>query len=114
MRRGPTGQEKSEWHSSRDSDLVWPLQTCFPDIKLLSDSVRQEINATTVFSFWPEVLRDADEFDVLQKEGCLINSDLGGLAIDPTTPKCRDYIWTNFLKPRYFDKGITVSRFEWR
>ena len=67
--------------------------------------VRTAINATTVFSFWPEVLKNSNEFPVLQKEGCLINSDLGGLAIDPTTPKCRGYIWDNFLKPRYFDKG---------
>ena len=30
----------------------------------------------------------------------------GGLAIDPTTPKCRNYIWDSFLKPRYFDKVL--------
>jgi len=90
-----------------DGDFL-PDPTCFPDINALQEGVRSAINATTVFSFWPEVLRNADEFPVLQKEGCLINPDLGGLAIDPTTSKCRDYIWTNFLKPRYFDKGITA------
>ena len=83
-----------------DGDFL-PDPTCFPDIKALSDNIRTAINATTVFSFWPEVLKNSNEFGVLQKEGCLINSDLGGLAIDPTTDKCRDYIWTNFLKPRY-------------
>ena len=60
-----------------DGDFL-PDPTCFPDINALQTDVRAAINATTVFSFWPEVLRDADEFDVLQKEGCLINSDLGG------------------------------------
>jgi len=90
-----------------DGDFL-PDPTCFPDIKALSDGVRTAINATTVFSFWPEVLKNSNEFGLLQKEGCLINSDLGGLAIDPTTPKCRGYIWDNFLKPRYFDKGITA------
>jgi hypothetical protein len=42
----------------------------------------------------------ATEYLVLKKEGCLINSDLGGFAIDPTTSDCRDFIWNSFLKPR--------------
>ena len=80
------------WHSSvlphadknqvHDGDFL-PDPTCFPDINALQTSIRSVVNATTVFSFWPEVLRDANEFDVLQKEGCLINSDLGGACINP-------------------------------
>lgn len=56
-------------------------------------------------------MAESNEFATLQKEGCLtIDRDLmqGALAIDPTTAKCRDYIWNNFVKPRYFDKGITT------
>jgi len=85
-----------------------PDPQCYPDIKELSDEIKTLINATTVFSFWPEVFSSANEYSDLKSQGCLINPDLGGLAIDPTTTKCRDYIWTNFLKPRYFDKGITA------
>ena len=63
-----------------------------------------------MFSFWPEVMKESNEFETLQKEGCLINPDLspGALAVDPTTAKCRDFIWDSFVKPRYFDKGITT------
>lgn len=88
-----------------------PDPQCYPDIKALSDEVRTLINATTVFSFWPEVKQAATEFPVLQKEGCLINADLGGLAIDPTTSKCRDFIWSQFLKPRC-RADLCIS--EWR
>jgi len=85
-----------------------PDPRCFPDLNELQSEVRAAINATTVFSFWPEVLKDSNEYGALKAEGCLINSDLGGLAIDPTTPKCRNYIWDNYVKPRYYDKGITA------
>jgi len=90
-----------------DGDFL-PDPDCYPDIQALSDQIRQKINATTVFSFWPEVKREALEYDTLKGLGCLINPDLGGLAIDPTTSKCRDFIWENLIKPRYFDKGITA------
>ena len=40
--------------------------------------------------------------------GCLINSDLGGLAFDATIKRCRDMAWTQFIKPRYYDHGVTA------
>ena len=58
------------------------------------------------FSFWPEAKPLSAEYALLKKSGCLINSDLGGNAIDPTTKACRDLVWTEFLKPRYYDQGV--------
>jgi alpha-D-xyloside xylohydrolase len=92
-----------------DGDFL-PDPACFPDLNELQTGIRAAINATTVISFWPEVMKESNEFDTLQKEGCLINPDLtpGALAIDPTTAKCRDFIWDHFVKPRYFDKGTVL------
>ena len=53
-----------------------------------------------VFSFWPEVKENATERQVLEQANCLINPQLGGLAIDATKRSCRDLIWSRFLKPR--------------
>ena len=64
--------------------------------------------ATTVFSFWPEVKTAANEYAPLKAAGCLINSDLGGFAFDSTIEKCRDMVWTQYLKPRYYDQGVTA------
>jgi alpha-D-xyloside xylohydrolase len=83
----------------QDGDFA-PNPACYPSVANLSAGVRELINATTVFSFWPEVLQGAQERDALLSRGCLINADLGGLAIDATIPECRDFIWTTMLKPR--------------
>ena len=73
----------------------------------MSDGVRAAINATTMFSFWPEVLSSSPEYPILKDRGCLINPDLGGLAFDATKKSCRDLVWNQFLKPRYYDQGVT-------
>lgn len=73
---------------------------------LSHSSLNHSINATTVFSFWPEVKSNAAEFKPLLAAGCLINSDLGGLAVDSTPEKCRTMIWEEYLKPRYYDQGV--------
>ena len=44
-----------------DGDFV-PDASCYPSVAALSKGVRATLNATTVFSFWPEVLRDAKAF----------------------------------------------------
>jgi len=90
-----------------DGDFA-PDPSCYPDVKALSDGIREKINATTIFSFWPEVLAQAAEYTPLKSAGCLINTDLGGLAIDPTKKSCRDMIWNDYLKPRYYDKGVNA------
>jgi alpha-glucosidase (family GH31 glycosyl hydrolase) len=82
-----------------DGDFA-PNPACFPSVAELAGKVRALVNATTVFSFWPEVLNGSAELGPLQSRGCLINRDLGGLAIDATVPECRDFIWTTMLKPR--------------
>ena len=90
-----------------DGDFT-PNPACFPSVKDLSSDVRTAINATTMFSFWPEVLTNAQEYDALLQKGCLINPDLGGLAIDATIPECRAFIWEEYLKPRYYDQGVSA------
>jgi len=89
----------------RDGDFA-PNPACYPDVRALSDGVREAVNATTMFSFWPEVLASSPEYAVLDAHGCLINSDLGGRAVDATVPQCRALIWSTMLKPRYYDKGV--------
>ena len=81
---------------------------CYPSLKTLSDGIRSSINATTMFSFWPEAMNASAEFSTLLKAGCLINPDLYGLAIDSTIPACRSLIWTHFLKPRYYEQGVSA------
>lgn len=74
----------------------------------LAQGIREKLNATLAFSFWPEALRESAEFSALQEAGCLINSCLDGLAIDATPVHCREMIWTRFLKPRYVDQGVSA------
>jgi alpha-D-xyloside xylohydrolase len=92
-------------NQNHDGDFQ-PGKSCYPSLKALSDGVRSKINATTVFSFWPEVKTAATEYEPLKDAGCLINSDLGGLAIDATLRNCREMIWNNYVKPRYYDQGV--------
>jgi alpha-D-xyloside xylohydrolase len=84
-----------------------PDPRCYPSLKKLSDEVQQKINASTIFSIWPEAKKNSAEFSLLKSGGCLINTDLGGLAMDATAGSCRKLIWEKIVKPRYFDQGIT-------
>ena len=86
-----------------DGDFA-PNPACYPSVRSLSDGVRRVANASTMFSFWPEVLSSAEEYAPLKARGCLINSDLSGLAVDATVPECRAFIWETMLKPRYYDQ----------
>ena len=60
-----------------------------------------------MFSFWPEAKNGSAEFSLLVEKQCVINADLGGYAIDTTREVCRDLIWGKFLKPRYYDQGVS-------
>ena len=55
-----------------------------------------------------QVMADAAEYGTLSAAGCLINADLGGKAIDPTPKACRELIWTQFLRPRYYEQGVSA------
>ena len=85
-----------------------PDPTCYPSVKDLSTRVRSILNASTVFSFWPEVLNGSKEHTLLDGAGCLINGQLGGHAIDATMSKCRDLIWSKLLLPRYYQQGVSA------
>ena len=90
-----------------DGDFA-PNPDCYPSVAALSAGVRAALNATTVFSFWPEVKPASANFQLFSDAGCLINADLGGLALDTTLGACRELIWTKFLKPNYADQGVTA------
>eukprot|EP00930_Biecheleria_cincta_P085070 TRINITY_DN74494_c0_g1_i1.p1 TRINITY_DN74494_c0_g1~~TRINITY_DN74494_c0_g1_i1.p1 ORF type:complete len:695 (-),score=88.54 TRINITY_DN74494_c0_g1_i1:318-2402(-) len=85
-----------------------PDPRCYPSLKDLSEGVRAKINASVVFSIWPEAKSNSEEFSTLKANGCLLNADLGGQAMNPTTASCRQLIWNKFVKPRYFDQGVTA------
>jgi alpha-glucosidase (family GH31 glycosyl hydrolase) len=74
-----------------DGDFA-PNPDCYPSVKALADGVKEKLNATMTFSFWPEAKAQSAEYGLLNRSGCLINSDLGGNAIDPTTKACRDLV----------------------
>lgn len=103
----PVGVLVIDYHNqAHDGDFA-PDPRCYPSVRQLVQGVHKALNASTVFSFWPEAKSDSAEFGILKAAGCLINSDLGGRAIDATPKHCRELMWTQFLKPRYFDQGVT-------
>lgn len=91
----------------KDGDFA-PNPACYPSVNALSDGIREKLNATTMFSFWPEVKPGSGEYDVLMEQDCLINGALDGLVWDATKASCRDLVWTKFLKPRYAEQGVTA------
>jgi hypothetical protein len=64
-----------------DGDFA-PNPACYPSLKTLSAAVRERLNATTVFSFWPEAKNGSTNFELLRNLSCIINPDLGGFAVD--------------------------------
>ena len=92
-----------------DGDFA-PDSSCYPSVKALAEGVRTTLNATTVFSFWPEVLSNAKAFANLNASGCLINRDLApnAFAISADQRRCRDLIWNTYLRPHYYDQGVTA------
>jgi len=91
----------------QDGDFA-PNPRCYPSVAALVAGVRAALNATLFFSFWPEVLPSSPNYAPFRALGCLINADLGGLAVDSTVPACRDRIWQGFLKPNYYDQGVSA------
>jgi alpha-D-xyloside xylohydrolase len=86
-----------------------PNSACFPSLPQLTSAVRSLINASVVFSVWPEVRANSSQFAMFSAAGCLSNSDLfaDARALDTTIPKCRDLIW-GLVKPNYYDGGVTA------
>ena len=84
-----------------------PNPACYPSVAALAASVRATLNATTVFSFWPEVKNTSSQYAAFSAAGCLTNRDLGGNAIDTTIPSCRALIWDRLLRPNYYDQGVS-------
>jgi len=85
-----------------------PNPSCYPSLSELSTYVRGTINATTMFSFWPEVQNTSSQYTFLSSAGCLSNRDLGGYVVDTTITACRDLVWSTFLRPNYYDKGVSA------
>lgn len=94
-------------NQNHDGDFA-PGKECYPSVRNLVNNVSSMINASMMFSFWPEVKNVSTEYQPLANRGCLINADLKGLAFDATQPACRDFVWTTMLKPRYYDQGVSA------
>lgn len=102
----PVGVFVIDFHNQHLDGDFQPDPRCYPSVANLTHRITKSLNASTVFSFWPEALSGSKEYDLLHAKGCLINPDLGGLAIDATKQTCRELIWSEFLKPRYYDQGV--------
>ena len=64
-----------------------------------------------MLSFWPDVKSDAEAHAALAAEGCIAGSVVPGGHIqngdiDPTSQKCRDFIWSKYVMPNYVEHGI--------
>lgn len=104
----PVGVVVVDFYNQKyDGDFA-PNENCFPSISNLTKGIRETLNATVLFSMWPEVLPNSSNHALFTDAGCLSNADLGGRVIDATIPSCRDLIWTRFLKPNYYDQGVTA------
>jgi alpha-D-xyloside xylohydrolase len=89
-----------------DGDFA-PNPACFPSVADLTTSVRATVNASVMFSFWPEVLNKSSQYETFLAAGCLSNADLNGLVLDTTIPSCRDLLWDKYLLPHYYTQGVT-------
>ena len=103
----PVGVLVIDYKNQRADGDFAPNPACYPSVRALSDGIKAKLNATTVFSFWPEAMKTSAEYALLHTSRCLINPDLGGLAIDTTVPSCRALIWEQFLRPRYYQEGVS-------
>ena len=104
----PVGVLVVDYKNQRADGDFAPNPDCYPSVASLAANVRATLNATTVFSFWPEVLKESSNFGPFAAAGCLINADLGGLAFDSTIPACRDMVWDKFLQPNYVAQGVSA------
>jgi len=104
----PVGVVVVDYHNQViDGDFL-PDPACYPSLQNLSAQVKEALNATLMFSIWPEVQSGAVSMERLKKEGCLINAALDGFAIDTTMGKCRQAVWSEFVKPNYADNGVAA------
>jgi alpha-D-xyloside xylohydrolase len=104
----PVGVLVIDFYNQRwDGDFA-PNSDCFPSVSNLTAALKDTLNATLVFSFWPEVLPNSSNSALFTNAGCLSNADLGGRVIDATIPSCREIIWSRFFKPNYYDQGVTA------
>lgn len=104
----PVGVLVIDYENQKIDGDFKPCPLCFPSLSTLSSGIRTKLNATTVLSFWPEAKNSSANFPMLEESGCLINADLGGYAFDTTVDACRTLIWDKFLKPNYYEQGVSA------
>jgi len=103
----PVGVLVVDFYNQVHDGNFQPNAACFPSLPALTSGVRSLINATVVFSVWPEVVQNSSQRAMFLAQGCLSNGDLGGRVLDTTIPKCRDIIWS-LVKPNYYDGGVSA------
>jgi hypothetical protein len=81
----PVGVLVVDYENEKTDGDFAPNSDCFPSLSTLSTTVRQKLNASIMFSFWPEAKKGSAEFDLLRDNKCIINSDLEGYAVPPHT-----------------------------
>lgn len=104
----PVGVLVVDYENQRVDGDFNPNPDCYPSLEDLSTYVRRTINATTMFSFWPEVKNGSSQYDLFSQAGCLSNRDLGGQVLDTTITSCRELIWQSFLRPNYYEQGVSA------
>jgi alpha-D-xyloside xylohydrolase len=103
----PVGVLVVDFYNQLHDGNFQPNPACFPSLLALTSGVRDMINATVVFSVWPEVEKNSTQRANFEEAGCLSNDDLGGSVLDTTIPHCRDLIWS-LVKPNYYDGGVSA------
>jgi alpha-D-xyloside xylohydrolase len=104
----PVGILVVDYENQRVDGDFNPNPDCFPSLTNLSSYVRRTLNATTMFSFWPEVKPASAQRATFESAGCLSNNDLGGSVVDTTITSCRELIWNSFLRPNYYEQGVSA------
>ena len=103
----PVGVLVVDFYNQLQDGNFQPNPACFPSLPALTSGVRSLLNASVVFSVWPEVTQNSSQRAMFAAQGCLGNEDLGGRVIDTTIPKCRDLVW-GLVEPNYYAGGVSA------
>jgi alpha-D-xyloside xylohydrolase len=104
----PVGVLVVDFYNQRNDGDFAVNPDCFPSLPALTSGLRARLNATTMFSFWPEVAPNSTNLALFTAAGCLANADLGGRVLDTTIPACRALLWERFLLPNYYAQGVNA------
>eukprot|EP00054_Salpingoeca_dolichothecata_P000078 m.15970 g.15970 ORF g.15970 m.15970 type:complete len:601 (-) comp10128_c0_seq1:43-1845(-) len=76
---------------------------CYWNVSDMIDTVHNLTGTDVMVSLWPDVKNTSLSYFDMSSEGCLA----GGM-VDPTSRRCRDFMWSTYVKPNYHDQGVTA------